>query len=371
MLKVQEYLRSGKFISDLERDFAIKATYSPIGEPLVILNYDMIDSPKHHPIVRECRGLTLEQGSWNVVARAFTRFFNAGEALDVEKFFDWQNFTAESKEDGSLILLYRYRDSWRVNTRGSFALGQISPGIEMTWEEAFYQAIDEVGLDSLLPAFYPDVRRTFVFEFCSPWNKVVRRYEKPTAFLLTSFHNELGSECNEFILDRLASHIRAGRPGRFPFVNLIQVREHLESQDDPTFEGVVLRDRHGTRIKVKNSRYVALHHLHGNGNIFLPKNLLPLVMKGEEAECLLHFPEVAENIFQVTEKVASAKARMLAVWNVAKGKKSQKDFALFVNKHTKLSGILFEARKTGADPKDIFAKSGDQLLKHLFSKGAA
>jgi hypothetical protein len=73
------------------------------------------------------------------------------------------------------MLLYHYDGSWRVNTRGSFALGEIQPGLGKTWEEGFYLALrNEKGLDDLSPQGF-----TYVFEFCSRWNKVVRDYPEP------------------------------------------------------------------------------------------------------------------------------------------------------------------------------------------------
>lgn len=86
MLKVQEYLSDYAktlgpqgALNKLNEELAIRvATHEWL--PLVILNYDQLDSPKTHPIVRECRGLVLEMETWKVVARAFERFFNLGEA---------------------------------------------------------------------------------------------------------------------------------------------------------------------------------------------------------------------------------------------------------------------------------------------------
>ena len=44
------------------------------------LSYDQLESPKGHPIVRECRGLILSASdNWNVVAYPFNRFANQGE----------------------------------------------------------------------------------------------------------------------------------------------------------------------------------------------------------------------------------------------------------------------------------------------------
>ena len=59
MLEVQKYLKSGKNIVDLESEFSIKTTFHP-NLPLVILNYNQIESPKTETIVRECRALNLK-----------------------------------------------------------------------------------------------------------------------------------------------------------------------------------------------------------------------------------------------------------------------------------------------------------------------
>ena len=54
MLNVQKYLQT-KTLEDLNSEFAIKIAEHPDGLPLVILNYNQIESnPKTHPIIREC-----------------------------------------------------------------------------------------------------------------------------------------------------------------------------------------------------------------------------------------------------------------------------------------------------------------------------
>jgi hypothetical protein len=105
--------------------------------PLVIINYDQIASPKSHPIANECRGLCVElpfdtkelkglggtaAPPWTVVAKGMDRFHNYGEIPAQSQAFDWSHFTATSKEDGSYMLLYRYRGVWRVNTRHNFSV---------------------------------------------------------------------------------------------------------------------------------------------------------------------------------------------------------------------------------------------------------
>ena len=117
MFKVQSYLKKHG-LQKLKDEFGINHSIHP-ELPLVILNYDQIKSPKNLQIVRECRGLTLNLDDWSLVARSFYRFFNLGES-QIEK-FDFSNFKVQSKEDGSLVVIYYFNGNWHVNTRGSFA----------------------------------------------------------------------------------------------------------------------------------------------------------------------------------------------------------------------------------------------------------
>lgn len=77
MLNVQQFLQT-KSLEDLTAELGIRVTRHD-QLPLIILNYDQIESPKANEIVVECRGLVLEEGTWEIVARSFRRFFNFGE----------------------------------------------------------------------------------------------------------------------------------------------------------------------------------------------------------------------------------------------------------------------------------------------------
>jgi hypothetical protein len=170
------------------------------------------------------------------------------------------------------------------------------------------------------------------------------------------------------VCDFVAENILGvGRPARYDLRSHAAVVEWLEKHEDPTFEGVVYRDKNGLRMKCKSKTYVALHHLKDNGNIFMPKNMIPLILKGEMDEILVHFPEAAEKMFDVVETLGGARARMNAVWDAAKGKKTQKEFALYVTKHLpKLCGMLFEARKGVQTPNEVFNASAETLVKKLY-----
>ncbi len=337
ILNIQRWLAEhGPDYAKLAADKGVNATPHPT-DPLTLFVYDQIDANKRDPLVQECRGLVLEQDTWNVVSRPFFRFFNAGEVPEIEKGFDWENCAAESKEDGSLIQLYWYGDSWRVNTRGSWGGGGIQ-GHDITWRELFLKTVKEGVFDELNRGL------TYLFELTSRYNQVVRVYPTPASYLLSTFHTRTGVELNEFALDVVADKLGCPRPSRHRFASLDEVEDHLAAHPEATFEGFVLRDRNGLRLKVKSPRYVALHRLYDNGNLAKARNIIPLVFANEQDEVLTYFPELAPRVFALTETIAGLKARTESVWEWARREPTQKDFALRV-KDEKLSGILFEARK--------------------------
>lgn len=343
MLEVQKYLRAGKTIDDLSEEFGIKVCKHN-DRPLAILNYDQIESPKTHPIVRECRGLVLNLDTHDVVARSFNRFFNWGEVQEEMADFDFNDFIVQSKEDGSLVLLYHFDGHWHANTRGSFADANIQFQ-DFTWQNAFCRALAVKSLDEL-EGLVEGI--TYVCEFCSPWNKVVRTYDKPQMYLLTAFRGlqELGyHEVDELAGDTFI------RPARYDFHSIEEIQSflHEQAESDPTFEGVVMRDSAGRRWKVKSATYLGLHKMRGEGdNMFNPKHLLPFVMTGEENELLLYFPEVSETFYKLKCKVQEMYISTLEMWADNWDTRDQKSFALKVKDHP-FSGILFSVRKKHGD----------------------
>src|SRR5262249_29163226 len=158
------YLHSGKTFDDLRTELGIRRVQHET-LPLVILNYDQIDSPKAHPVVRECRGLVLHAHTYELVARGFPRFFNWGELTEEMKRFDFSDFTALTKEDGSLVLLFRFAGAWQVSTRGSFARDTFRNST-LTWYDGITRALRLCSLAELQGRL--DESLCYVCEFCSP-----------------------------------------------------------------------------------------------------------------------------------------------------------------------------------------------------------
>jgi RNA ligase len=361
MLEVQKWLKANNGQFDLlEKQLGIKSTFHETDER-VILNYSMIDSPKQHPIVQECRALTLNKNTFELVARAFPRFFNAGEMLELHSQFVWEGCTAADKEDGSLALTYMYNGEPHMNTRGSFGHGAIN-NLDISWRMLFEMAVPNwKEIVELSSDFY---NNTLVWELCSRYNKVVRDYEKPTAYLLSAY--QFDKELSSQTVDDFAKWAKVLRPKSYTFNSLDEVMNHVSkvSGNDPTYEGLVIRDRNGMRMKVKSDRYCALHRLANNGNVAHPKNIIPLIIDGEIDEILVYFKELEPTIRKYEARLNELKTQVDNIWYCWHDCQKQADFAKEALT-SPLSSLLFRARKNGGHPFDYIKDSQELIIKVL------
>lgn len=359
---VQDFLRRYQTygLTLLEAEYGIYHVMDD-EEKRVILNYDMRDSShvKYEPIVRECRGLCLEVGTWNVVARSFPRFYNYAEAEHIHKDFDWNSASCLEKVDGSLILFYNYAGKVYCNTRGSFATGEMN-GLDRSWDSLVWSIIDPAILDGHLAPGH-----TFVCELVSPYNKVVREYNESALYLLTIYENNIGFEYGPDHCDKIAKQIGLKRPNRYNASCLDDLCKYIEEQNDATFEGFVLVDKNGMRVKHKNPDYVKLHHLKNNGNVFLPQYLIPLIITkaDEKDEILANLKELRPAWEVYEEKLNEAFAQLEALWNATRYISSQKDFALAIMGKTPFTSVLFNVRKSGTELSEVWKSSTDLMVK--------
>lgn len=211
-----------------------------------------------------------------------------------------------------------------------------------------------------------DPSLSYVGEFCSPWNKIVRTYNVPQVYLLTAFQSltELThDECDAVAKD---AHMLV-RPERHNFTSMDQVQEYLThmSETDPTYEGVVIRDVNNHHWKIKSPTYLSLHRMGSvKENLFNPKYLIPFIMTGETDELLTYFKEVKPALDHYTEQVNGLREQVLELWWRAKDVADQKFFALMVKDHP-LSSVLFTARKANEDPEKVFRSNTDLILKKI------
>lgn len=367
MLQVQEYLRDARFadhfaaLEVLEAELGIKARIYE-DDNLVLLDYNQIESPKTHPIVIECRSLILALDTFDVVSQKFRRFFNLGEAPDLVAGMDYSKSAVLEKADGSLCGVYHnpHTGRWEVSTRGmAKAEGEHIMG--GTFRERMIAAFGFASEDQFQLYFansaFINQRATYVAEFTSPENRIVTKYEKPEMVLIGA--NVDGDEFSLEGLTLLAqAMIQDGltvrMPKVFPATDARALVEMVNAFENLAEGVVVWEESTGRRVKIKSQTYLAAHKLRGNDAVPTRKNMMAVVLEGEIDELLAVFPEFRQYAEPVLADVAEVERQITEVWAATKDIAEQKAFALAVVPHGRISKVLFEARKLGADPLKTF-----------------
>ena len=101
MLKVLEYIKGHKDWEELlsQAPYFIKISRDVMfGKRLIMLKYNQLDSDFNEEIVRECRGLIIDEDSLEPVSVPFFKFGNYGESYCPE--IDWESAVITEKRDG-------------------------------------------------------------------------------------------------------------------------------------------------------------------------------------------------------------------------------------------------------------------------------
>ena len=350
MLNVQKFLLAQKeqglsnaqAFEQLTEQFAIKVKHYE-DERIVLLDYHRIDSPKMNPVVIECRSLILQFDTFGVVSRKFDRFFNYGEAMEYYHDFDLSRSVIMEKADGSLIGVYHHNGKWHISTRGmAFAEGEHVMG--GTFREKVLDAfnISEEEFQQVFAGFPKDT--TFVFEYTSPENRIVTKYEAPVMVLLSANNTETEWEYAVAYKELYLMGLKFRPVKTYSASDMDEVVKLANSLPNLE-EGFVIYDPvSNKRMKVKSSLYVVAHSIRGNDPLPTKKNLLRLLFTGELGEFCAYFPEWQEKTLDIQREVDNAYRELAIAWDKYKHLESQKDFALAI-KDVPYNGILFQTRK--------------------------
>lgn len=214
------------------------------------------------PFSLMARGLILDHEARRVVATPFEKFFNYGEngiGLPDEP------FTVTEKLDGSLGIIFYYRDEWHVATKGSFSSSQ-----------AQYAAV-WLAQNVTLSALDPTV--TYLAEIIYAANRIVVSYDCDDLVLLSGYW-ETGPELNrEELVDCGArSGMRVVRQmGHDSLDGLLALAKTLALDT----EGFVVRFASGLRIKIKGDEYCRIHRLISR---VTPLAVYEMLVEGDDLE---------------------------------------------------------------------------------------
>lgn len=260
---------------------------------LVIFNYNQIKSDFDFPLVKECRGVILEEKTWKVIRLSFIKFFNYREKNADE--IDWTSATVTEKVDGSIIGLYFYNGKWRVCTNSTIDADDaslIQNSKFQTYKDLFYYAWENstnLHFDELNPNY------CYTMELVSPQNRVVIRYDQPCLYLLSIRDMSTLKEV------AIENNLPIAKPKVFSLTSLndclLAAKELGLSQ-----EGYVVKDKFEHRIKIKSPEYVAMHYLRDINKITLPR-LIDVIKANEISEFLTYHPESKSFIENVQKQL--------------------------------------------------------------------
>lgn len=250
----QELLRSGMTPAELYERHAVKCKPH---SGKVSLIYDQIEAKPSDPVANQCRGMVLREGTWELLAYPFDRFFNYGQP-EAEG-LDLSTAAFEEKLDGTLVIAYWDNDEskWHAATRGMCeAHGNVLDGF--TTRDLIEKACVEMGRGSFRD-FMDLAHRgnTFCFELTAPENQIVCEYRERKLTLLGARNmttleevsTRLHAESNGWLL-----------PRTWQLNDLDHIVEVIRDWDPAEFEGIIAKDAKFHRVKVKAPKYLAVHH---------------------------------------------------------------------------------------------------------------
>lgn len=368
MLHTQQFLRDGGTLEELTSKFAITVKRHQEYHSIVLLKYNQIESPFDQEIVRECRGLILDEArSWNVVSAPFWKFFNAGEFYAAK--VDWGTARVLEKLDGSLMTLFVYDGKWHVSSSGTPDAGGEVNGYGFTFKELFWRTYKsyfkaDVSIDTIMRHCLPpiDCGKCFMFEMMSPYNKIVVRHERPRIAVLGGRDLNTLKELTVEEAHKFFPEIECVKS--FPLTTLEECVATFEHMSPLSQEGYVVVDSNFNRVKVKSPAYVALHHM--KDALSSRRALVEVARSGEIQEVVANFPEHAAVLCEAKARLDELARKLEAIYDAHCKIESQKEFALAI-RHCPCSSALFSlrAKKTTSIKKFLSTMHIDSLMKLL------
>ena len=327
------------------------------GRNLIMFKYSQQDSDFSNDIVKECRGIILDEDTFEPISVPYFKFFNFSEPNAAE--IDWQSATILEKIDGSLVKVVKFSDQEiLVSTNGVIDAFKCELNSmigcpynnfgELFWEAIRNQMIDcGYPLDENNPVkWLADkllLNTTYMFELCSPYNRVIVPH-KETKLYFHGWRDNISLEEMRFNTCILTKIFDCPK-----IYNLKSLDECIAATQAMPWdeEGYVVLDKNFNRVKIKSPAYLLAHQLANNGNMSI-RRAIDVYMAGECDEILAYFPEY-KSAFDEIDKRFNDKYMELGflvgelIANIVSGAlPTRKEQAAWIMSKTKHSGILFK-----------------------------
>lgn len=241
-MKLCEYLDIDLLEDMIDRGYINVVNHPNL--PIKLYNYSKTCTIDHiwNDATCKCRGLVVDENE-NIIARPFVKFFNYEEleGLGITP-PEGLPFDIYEKMDGSLGIMFRYRDWIITCTRGSFVSEQAEHMREILANK--YR-----GTVSGIKEGW-----TYLFEIVYPEDPHVVRYgDTDDVFLLAIYNNETGEEHD---IRKMSGLFRV--VNHYPDSDWKTIRNLTDGYNK---EGFVVRFANGFRMKIKFEYYFKLHAL--------------------------------------------------------------------------------------------------------------
>ena len=302
---------------------------------------------------RECRGLIFYPDG-TIMSRPFHKFFNVGERDETQMHcIDMsQPHTLYEKMDGSMIRPMMVNGVFRLGTK--MGVTDTSIAAEAILTIALRQWMNDAMQRNLTP----------LFEFVSPDNRIVLKYDKPELVLLALRNNITGEYLDiEGMRNNVAFSVvpsYGALDGNFD--EYIARQRGKEGR-----EGDIIRFDDGHMLKIKNDWYVRIHKV--KDKIRTDRHVLALLLANDLDDVYPHLDEIDYNYVKsyeakfhaaMIDKVAHLNATVSTALSQAGGDK--KKLAIEILPATDLLkheyGIVFKMADGGHD-------LGDLVMKHV------
>jgi len=290
--------------------------------PLTIWNYSQATQyeRKWDEITLQCRGLVTDEKG-NIVARPFRKFFN----IEEREHTPTSEFEVYEKMDGSLGILFNYKQEWIFASRGSFTSDQC-----IKFKEIFYKNHDELLLSR---------SNTYLFEIIYPENRIVVDYgDQEKIIMLGEIHTDSGEELDLEFNTQLGFNVVEKYNG-------IEEYTQLKSKIQNNQEGFVVRFSNGDRCKIKGEEYLRLHKIMTE---ISTKSVWECLSTGEDIYKLLEnvpdefFNKITKYVEELNSQYSLVEAKANTLFEILKGHTSDRATFAKYAKVTNIAPILFK-----------------------------
>lgn len=318
-----------------------------------IFNYNLASwTSFQQPGAMDCRGAMFEVSDINNPVLA---------SLPPQKFFNYEEGGVDHticklgdkmvKMDGSLISTYAHKGQMFLKSKGSLFSSQANDAMNLLEKTPEFKA----ELERLVNQGY-----TINLEYTSPSNRIVIAYQEDALTVLSARNQETGEnlfatklkeklvqEGNfQHVLDKMVTYedLRNHEIKQIPFVDAIR----QEQEGEGYVMEFIREDGTSYLGKVKNLKYIALHHTKDSVNS--PKRLFEAIINEASDDLRTMFADDAfvlktiEEMERHVQPIYNHIVNTVRDFTDANKELSRKDFAIKVQKeHPEFLGLLMNA----------------------------